>query len=222
MNKIYYTLGISIVIFLLNACSSPTEDLNPHSCAREKPDPYPSSKIRAHLLTPAWKRDEKDIPFMSKDLALERMVKYNILGYFLEEFRRYDSALVGYQLNNSTEQLKGYDNTHVYLRHEGLKGIYYLFYNRDDSIKHQLSSTERQEIIQLINIVTDNPKKSKQILAELEKIYQDKYQNKIMSGNLVIANVEYKGRLFELYGTIDIRLDKPHCTEDSLSRFSIN
>lgn len=222
MKNIYKILGISILIFLVSSCSSPTEDLNPNSCAREKPDPYPSSKITVRLLTPAGQRQDKDIPFMSKDLALERMVKYNILGYFLEEFRRYDSALVGYQLNNSTEQLKGYDNTHVYLRHEGLKGIYYLFYNRDDSTKHQLSSTERQEIIQLINIVTDNPKKSKQILAELEKIYQEKYQNKIMSGNLIIANVEYKGRLFELYGTIDIRLDKPHCSEDSLSRFSIN
>lgn len=214
-------LGISILIFLVISCSSSVE----HKKQQQKcTEDYSNSNtsIMLRLDTPAWKRDEKDIPFMSKDLVLERMVKYNILGYFLEEFRRYGYHVVDTPLHNSTEQLDGYDNTHVYLRHEGLKGIYYLFYNRDDSIKHQLSSTERQEIIQLINIVTDNPKKSKQILAELEKIYQEKYQNKTMSGNLIIANVEYKGRLFELYGTIDIRLDKPHCSEDSLSRFSIN
>lgn len=70
---------------------------------------------------------EKYIPFISKDLAVQRLVKYKLLGYFLERFHRYGYDVVDAPLHNSTEQLEGYDNTHINLRTEGLKGIHYSF-----------------------------------------------------------------------------------------------
>lgn len=85
-----------------------------------------------------------------------------------------------------------------------------------------LSEQEKKELITLLNIVIDDPFKSEQILSELESIYQQKLDKKeFIARNIVVANVEYQGRLFELMGIYSINPKNPKCQENRLTSFSV-
>lgn len=85
-----------------------------------------------------------------------------------------------------------------------------------------LSEQEKKELITLLNIVIDDPFKSEQILSELESIYQEKLDKKeFLAQDIVVANVERQGRLFELMGIYSVDTKNPKCQENRLTSFSV-
>ncbi|USZ14732.1 hypothetical protein NGM44_10335 [Moraxella sp. FZFQ2102] len=87
---------------------------------------------------------------------------------------------------------------------------------------HTITSQERQEILPLINVVVDNPQKSAQILSKLEIIYQDKLARKeLLTSGIIVANVEYQGRLFELKGAYHVDRENLQCSVDGVEVLSI-
>ena len=74
----------------------------------------------------------------------------------------------------------------------------------------------------MLNIVINDSLRSERILSELESIYQEKFGKKeFLEQNIVAANVEHQGRLFELMGVYSSDPKNIICLENRLTSFSI-
>lgn len=233
MSKVFFMSIFTVITLLMTACTpslpkdETVEKIKDLSDCYTDEDTKDYAVKRPKLITSGQKREFENYPYMSKDITFHRMEKYHILGYFLSVFERYNQLNIDYKLFNRIDKLQGYDNAEFHLNNDGLRNISYYFYESDERRKlpnlHTLSDKERQEILPLFHVVTDNPQKSQEILAELEKIYQDKLHRKeFLEDGIIVADVEYNGRLFELFGQIKIDNEKPHCSVDRLVRLSIN
>lgn len=99
----------------------------------------------------------------------------------------------------------------------------YIFDTHNISTNQSLfSEIDKKEIISVINIITNNPIKSVEILSSLEQIYQTKLDNKVLLAQEIIAdNVEYQGRLFELRGIYIENNGNTECHQNRLTTFSV-
>ncbi|STZ00690.1 Uncharacterised protein [Moraxella lacunata] len=172
-------------------------------------------------ITLADKRTEKMNTFMSLEKTKMRLQKYGIYDYFKDDFKDISEFNDGYSYHKLLND--NYIGIHMYsngLNEIALQKIVYELHHKKEDYK--LLMQEKQEILTLINIVTDNPTKSEQILSELEQIYQQKLDKKeFIARNIVVANVEYQGRLFELMGIYSINPKNPKCQENRLTSFSV-
>lgn len=161
---------------------------------------------------------------MTNNLLRNKLNKYN-----------FDTLFDGDQINNEKVTFDGFGSLYydsktsqnfvVFRMTQGFSLQYfdYIFENHKVLPNQKLlSETDKQEIMTLISIITDDLVKSEQILFNLERTYQQKIDKKyFLTQNTIVANVESHGRLFELRGVYSVKSKNIECHESRLTSFSV-
>lgn len=198
-----------------NAIDIKTSDSVDRNCKiKNQYTSNPSDNVRPIQVTPAQKR--KPTEYLNREKLMERLKKYNL-------YERID-GINGISESGGILVEKGdKDNSKIYIT-IGSYGIIYIQYDfLYAQNTHQISKDAKSDIIKLINIVIDNDQKAHQLFDELYQQYQDNLRNNnILENNMVVADVEYSQRLFELQGTVYKDKDNPNCNISRIETLIIN
>lgn len=199
-----------------NVISTETSNNSSDNCkSKNTYIPSSSDNIRPIQITPSQKRGYQE--FLNHKILIERLKKYNLYS------RLEGTGTIGStsQIGLFTPQNDDKGQIDFKLGSTGVEQIRYDFPITKET--HDISDESKSDILQLINIIVNNNQKAHKLYGELYQQYQDNLKNNnILENNMVISDVEYNQRLFELQGIVYKDKNNPNCNISRIEALIIN
>lgn len=185
------------------------------SCVEYKRSRYAKEKVKV-IDTGVQRKYFIDV--IDKDLFLERFENSPLYTQLTDNSYYYTGRIELGKINGNVHLL---DISH----NNQLNKISYHFnsVHARKQYGHKLIELDRFGMLETINLVLDDRKKSEEILNTLYSDYSEKVKNdiKLEGTDIYFSYVRYDGLLFELWGRNDIH-ELEHCRFDMLSSLKIH